>query len=168
MNSDIVCIDGEKYRCKFINNDTIEIPGITLRYASNKKVCEFLSNKNIIVDECNSEAVFVAQNITNSHITIKKLILYYQSEYFEYYPEDRILKEKTELLDCKLENDTTILVEGYYMNSGLNISVFVDKLYEEVNSMIRNKNNDEEKKITFIHSDKLIDISSDLKRCFKY
>lgn len=174
-NSDIIINDGfifindNKYKCIFIDENTVEIDGLLIYCVHSNALYKFLSNKNVIISKCNQNELYIAENIKNSNIIVKKLMLHYQSTYFKYDPEDRILKERPECFDYINENNSKVKVEGYFVNSGLDMSVFLDRLYGDIHDMMHSEEEiTEDMKIKFVHSDKLIDIEDGLKKYFKY
>lgn len=157
-------INEKRYNCLFINENTIKIDDYMLA-KDDAKVHEFLSNKNIIIDECKEKYITYACNIKNSTITVKKLIIRYQSKYFKYYPEDKILKERTEMLDKIVGDNTRVIVESYYIYSGLEWSMDITDIDEYMDYLREHKNAD---KILLVHSDKLIGMVEGLEKYFNY
>ena len=157
-------INEERYNCLFINENTIKIDDFMLA-KNNDKVREFLSNKNIIIDECREKYITYACNIKNSTITVKKLIIRYNSKYFKYYPEGKILKERTEKLDRMVGDNTRVIIESYYIYSGLEWSIDITDIDEYMEYLSKHKNAD---KILLVHSNKLIGMVEGLEKYFKY
>ena len=167
IDNTTISINNVKYKCTFIDNNTINIESRLLGNAIHDDVIEFLSNKHIIVDVCEETDLFVASNVKNSIITINKAMIHYQSDYFEYNPDENTLIELTEDLDYENRNGTKIIINGYYIYYGLEWSMLPDKLHNKVEYLMSHNVNDD-MKIRIIHSDKLIDIDACLKKCFNY
>jgi len=165
INNTTISINNVEYKCSFINDNTINIESGLLGDAKFNDVIDFLSNKNIIIDECNELDLFVASNVKNSNIVINKLMLHYQSDYFEYNPDENTLIELTENLDYKTRNGSKIIVNGYYIYYGLEWTMRIDELHEEVEYLMKHNVNDD-MKIRIVHSNKLIGIENCLKKCF--
>jgi hypothetical protein len=143
-------------------DDKIIIDGILLYELIHSEMIDFLSNKNIIVKECNEKQYHLLYNVYNSNVLIEKLIVRYNSEYFIY--SNYTLTEKSECFDFLSGRNSKIIVKGYYLNSGLDYTTDDNELSRIVDGIIfRNK---KYKKIKFIHSDKFIGMENYLKQVF--
>jgi hypothetical protein len=167
INDTFISINDVKYKCSFIDDNTINIESKLLGNAIHKNVIEFLSNKNIVIDECEERDFFVASNVKNSNIIINKLMLHYQSDCFEYNLDENTLIELDENLDYESRNGSKITVNGYYIYYGLEWSMRIDDLHKRVEYLMKHNVNDD-MKIKIIHSDKLIGIENCLKKCFTF
>ena len=165
VDDEHILIHNVIYKCIFIDENTINIESRLLGAAIYKEVIEFLSNKNIVIDKCEELDLNIASNVENSNITVNVVKLHYQSNYFKYYPKDRVLKERTGVLDCVFKNGTKLTVKGYYLYTGLEWSMYPDALQDAV---VNIENGTDNRKIKLIHSNKSIDMEEDLKKCFDY
>jgi len=155
-----------KSKCTIIDDNTIKIDGSLLISTTDYDICNFLSNLNIIVDECDERELFMAGNIKNSNITIKKLILRYESEYFDYCIKSNKLIENI-CFEYETMYESKIKIEGYWINHGLEWSIIDNALHNKIQMMLLN----DEKcgpKIALIHSDKFIGMNKSLEKCFIY
>ena len=105
-------------------------------------------------------------NIKNSNVIIKKLILRYESKYFDYCVKTNKLVENI-CFEYKTMRDSKIKIEGYWINYGLGWSIIGDELYKRIYRILMN---DEKHgpRIKLIHSDKFIGMDESLKKCFDY
>ena len=158
-----VMVNNRKFKCTFIDENTINIESRLLSETMNDDVCNFLSNKYIRVDNGREIDLYKAELIKNSHITIGYVPLYYQSTYFEYYPRGNAYKEMKDKLDRKLPNGTTIFIEKYYLDSGVVGSMCFNKLHEKIESLRSGKTSN---KIIFIHSNKLVGMDDCFEKYF--
>ena len=149
----------------YINkDDKIIIDGILLYELIHSEMIDFLSNKDIIVKECNEKQYHLLYNVYNSNILIEKLLIRYNSDCFTY--SNYTLTENSEYFDFLSGRNSKIVVKGYYINSGLDYAMDDNDLSEIVNGILfRNK---KYRKITFIHSDKFIDMENYLKQVFVF
>ena len=155
-----------KSKCTIINDNTIKINSKLLMFSTNHDIRNFLSNLNIIVDECNEKELFMAGNIKNSNITIKKLILRYESEYFDYYEKSNRLVENI-CFEYETMDESKIKIEGYWINHGLDWSIIGGVLRDKIQMLLSN-NKRRGSKIILVHSDKFIGMEESLKKCFIY
>ena len=164
IDDSTISINDRKYKCKFTDDHTINIESRLLGDAIFKDVSEFLSKKDITIDVCEELDLRMACNVKESKITVKKAMIYYHSDYFEYDPDTNALTETD--LDCEFGNGTILNVETYYMYYGLEWSMSRDKL-EHMIEYLSSHDVDEDEKIEFNHSGKLIGMDNCLENCFK-
>ena len=166
INDDSILYDGHEFKYSLKDGNIILDKGFLLKFTINDVICDFLSNKNIIVKTCKEDELFMANNIKNSNIIINVLIVRYQSHCFEYLVDENILKEKENEFDYELGNGTKITINGYYINNGYGYTILPNELYQRVfDIIIRNK---PYPKIKIEHSNKLIGVEEYLKKCFDY
>jgi len=143
-------------------DDKVIIDGILLYELIHSEMIDFLSNKNIIVKECNEKQYHLLYNVYNSNILIEKLIVRYSSDCFTY--SNYTLIENPKYLDFLSGRNSKIVVKGYYINSGLDYTMDDNELCRIVDDIVfRNKKH---KKIKFIHSNKFIGMEDYLTNVF--
>ena len=134
IDENTISINDRKYKCKFINEHTINIESRLLGSTIFDGVIEFLSKKDIIIDVCEELDLHMVSNVKESNITIKKAMIHYHSDYFKYDSDTNVLTETD--LDCEFKNGTTVNVETYYMYYGLEWSMCPDELENMVEYLL--------------------------------
>ena len=166
INDDSILYDGHEFKYSLKDGNIILDKGFLLKFTTEDIICDFLSNRNIIVKTCKEDELFIAHNIKNSNITINVLNVRYQSNRLEYLPNENVLKEKKNEFNYELENGTKITINGYYIDNGYGYTIVPDELHQRVfDILIRNKSYP---KIKIEHSNKLIGVEPYLKKCFDY
>ena len=165
INDDSILYDGHEFKYSLKNGNIILDNGFLLKFTTEDVICEFLSNRNIIVKKCKEDELFIANNIKNSNITIDVLNVRYQSDRLEYSVDEDILKEKKDEFNYESGNGTKITIKGYYIDNGYGYTIIPDELYQRVSDILRNKSYS---KIKIDHSNKLIGVEPCLEKCFDY
>lgn len=149
---------------KYINeDDKIIIDGVLLNNLIFDEFVELLSNKNIIVEECNEKQYNLLFKLYNSNVLIKKLLVRYDSEYFIY--SNHSLKENDEYFEFTTSDNTNIIVEKYYINCGLDYTDSESELSKIANGILFR--DEKYKKIKLIKSNKFAGMDKALEDVFE-